>query len=141
MGSTAAIAGLVRLRSRAGAIRKARRGCCPPLSRNQITAEALIAQRKSDQILARTDAERGKELVAKGYLSKQVDDQRSAKADAADAALRAAQAQRDQAQFAIHASEADAEQIKAILTAERLKRSRAVGLTDFVDQLLTEQLP
>ena len=33
-------------------------------------AEALIAQRKSDQILARTDAERGKELVAKGYLSK-----------------------------------------------------------------------
>jgi len=78
-------------------------------------AEALIAQRKSDQILARTDAERGKELVAKGYLSKQVDDQRSAKADAADAALRAAQAQRDQAQFAIHASEADAEQVKAIL--------------------------
>jgi len=78
-------------------------------------AEALIAQRKSDQILARTDAERGKELVAKGYLSKQTDDQRSAKADAADAALRAAQAQRDQAQFAIHASEADAEQIKAIL--------------------------
>ncbi|MBN9452987.1 MAG: guanylate kinase [Bosea sp.] len=33
------------------------------------------------------------------------------------------------------------EQIKAILTAERLKRSRAVGLNDFVDQLLTEQLP
>lgn len=78
-------------------------------------AEALIAQRKSDQILARTDAERGKELVAKGYLSKQIDDQRAAKADATDAALRAAQAQRDQAQFAIQASEADAEQIKAIL--------------------------
>jgi guanylate kinase len=33
------------------------------------------------------------------------------------------------------------EQIKAILTAERLKRSRAVGLNDFVDQLLTEELP
>lgn len=78
-------------------------------------AEALIAQRKSDQILARTDTERGKELVEKGYLSKQVFDQRSAKADAADAALRAAQAQRDQAEFAIHASEADAEQIRAIL--------------------------
>ncbi|WP_089175594.1 HlyD family efflux transporter periplasmic adaptor subunit [Bosea sp. AS-1] len=78
-------------------------------------AEALIAQRKSDQVLAHTDADRGKELVTKGYLSKQVDDQRSAKAAAADAALRAAEAQRDQAQFAIHASEADAEQIKAIL--------------------------
>lgn len=78
-------------------------------------AEALIAQRKSDQLLARTDAERGRELAAKGYLSKQVEEQRTAKADAADAALRAAQAQRDQAAFAIRASEADAEQIKAIL--------------------------
>ncbi|GGF66952.1 hemolysin secretion protein D [Azorhizobium oxalatiphilum] len=78
-------------------------------------AEALIAQRKSDQLLARTDADRGKELVAKGYISKQIDDQRTAKADAADAALKAAEAQRAQAQFAIHASEADAEQVRAIL--------------------------
>lgn len=78
-------------------------------------AEALIAQRKSDQLLARTDADRGKELVAKGYLSKQIHDQRTAKADAADAALKAAEAQRAQAEFAIRASEADAEQIKAIL--------------------------
>ncbi len=30
--------------------------------------------------------------------------------------------------------------IKAILAAERLKRSRAVGLGDFVDQLLAEEL-
>lgn len=78
-------------------------------------AEALIAQRKSDQLLARTDAERGKELATKGYLSKQIEEQRTAKAEAADAALRAAQAQRDQAEFAIRASEADAEQVKAIL--------------------------
>lgn len=78
-------------------------------------AEALIAQRKSDQLLARTDAERGTELAAKGYLSKQIEEQRSAKAAAADAALRAAQAQREQAEFAIRASEADAEQVKAIL--------------------------
>lgn len=40
-----------------------------------------------------------------------------------------------------HDLQAAYESIKAILTAERLKRSRAVGLTDFVDQLLTEQLP
>jgi guanylate kinase len=33
------------------------------------------------------------------------------------------------------------ESIKAILTAERLKRSRAVGLGDFVDRLLAEELP
>lgn len=78
-------------------------------------AEALIAQRKSDQMFARNDVERGRELVEKGYLSKQVFDQRSTKAAAADAALTAAEAQREQAQFAIRASEADAEQIKAIL--------------------------
>ncbi len=40
-----------------------------------------------------------------------------------------------------HDLQAAYESIKAILTAERLKRSRAVGLNDFVDQLLTEQLP
>jgi guanylate kinase len=33
------------------------------------------------------------------------------------------------------------ESIKAILTAERLKRSRATGLKDFVDRLLGEALP
>ncbi|WNJ93265.1 guanylate kinase [Bosea sp. 685] len=33
------------------------------------------------------------------------------------------------------------ESIKAILTAERLKRSRATGLKDFVDRLLGETLP
>ncbi|MGX1741805.1 guanylate kinase [Bosea sp. NPDC055353] len=40
-----------------------------------------------------------------------------------------------------HDLQAAYESIKAILTAERLKRSRAVGLNDFVDQLLTEELP
>ena len=40
-----------------------------------------------------------------------------------------------------HDLQAAYESIKAILTAERLKRSRAVGLGDFVDQLLAEQLP
>lgn len=78
-------------------------------------ANALIAQRVSDQKLARTDADRGKELVAKSYLSQQVYDQRVTRSEVADAALRAAEAQRDQAEFAIRASEADAEQIKAIL--------------------------
>jgi guanylate kinase len=31
--------------------------------------------------------------------------------------------------------------IKAILTAERLKRSRAIGLADFVETLLDEAMP
>jgi HlyD family secretion protein len=78
-------------------------------------AEALIAQRKADQTLARTDMERGRELVEKGWLTKQVFDQRVAKADASDANLRAAEAQRDEAQFAIETAQAEVDHIEAIL--------------------------
>ena len=78
-------------------------------------AEALIAQRKADQILARTDMERGQKLVEEGWLTKQVFDQRVAKADASDADLRAAEAAREQAQFAIETAQADVERIEAIL--------------------------
>jgi len=78
-------------------------------------AEALIAQRKADQILAKTDMERGQKLVEEGWLTKQVFDQRVAKADASDADLRAAEAAREQAQFAIETAQADVEHIEAIL--------------------------
>jgi HlyD family secretion protein len=78
-------------------------------------AEALIAQRKADQILARTDMERGRKLVEEGWLTKQVFDQRVAKADASDADLRAAEAAREQAQFAIETAQAEVERIEAIL--------------------------
>jgi HlyD family secretion protein len=69
-------------------------------------AEALIAQRKSDQVFAQQDLERGRQLVDKGYLTRQVFDQRVAKAAAADAGLRAAEAQREATQFAIETAEA-----------------------------------
>jgi HlyD family secretion protein len=78
-------------------------------------AEALIAQRKAEQILAKTDLERGQPLVEKGFLTRQVFDQRVAKADAAEAALRAAEAQRESAQFAIQSAQAEVERIEAIL--------------------------
>jgi HlyD family secretion protein len=78
-------------------------------------AEALIAQRKADQVFAKTDVERGQPLVEKGYMTKQVFDQRVAKADATQAALRAAEAQRDAAQFAIQTAQAEVDQIDAIL--------------------------
>jgi HlyD family secretion protein len=78
-------------------------------------AEALIAQRKADEIFARTDVERGQPLVEKGYLARQVFDQRVAKADAAEAALRAAGAQRDAAQFAIQTAQSEVNRIEAIL--------------------------
>jgi HlyD family secretion protein len=78
-------------------------------------SEALIAQRKSDHIYAETDVERGKPLVEKGYLAKQVFDQRVTKAEVTDAALRAAEAQHEAAQFAIKSAEAEVERIDAIL--------------------------
>jgi HlyD family secretion protein len=55
-------------------------------------AEALIAQRKADQVFAKTEVERGQPLVEKGYMTRQVFDQRIAKADATQAALRASEA-------------------------------------------------
>ena len=78
-------------------------------------AEALIAQRKADQVFAQTDMARGRELVDKGWLTKQVFDQRVAKAEASDANLRAAEAQRDEAQFAIETAQAEVDHIEAIL--------------------------
>jgi len=78
-------------------------------------AEALIAQRKAERTLAKTDLERGQPLVEKGFLTKQVFDQRVAKADATEAALRAAEAQRESAQFAIQSAQAEVERIEAIL--------------------------
>ena len=77
--------------------------------------EEQIAQRKADQVFTRTDLARGQALVDRGYLSRQVFDQRVAKADSADAALRAAHAQREAAQFAIESAESEVTRIKAIL--------------------------
>lgn len=80
-----------------------------------IASDALIAQREADRLMAESDLQRGEELVKKGYLSKQMYDVRKAKADATDAALRAAQAQREQAQFAIDTAVSEVQRIEAII--------------------------
>src|SRR6516164_117121 len=79
------------------------------LKAKQALAEAnvLIAQRKSDVTLANADLERGKALVDKGFLTRQVFDQRVAKSQTSDAGLHAAQAEQEQAQFAINTAESD----------------------------------
>ena len=76
---------------------------------------ALIAQRKSDLDFARPDYERGKTLLEHGNISQQVVDQRRNKLEAAEAGYVAANAQRDQAEAAIKAAEADVERLQAIL--------------------------
>ena len=63
----------------------------------------------------RTDYERGKTLLQKGDIAQQVVDQRRNKFEAAEAAYVAANAQRDQAESAIKAAEADVERLQSIL--------------------------
>jgi HlyD family secretion protein len=89
-------------------------------------AEALIAQRKSDLEFANNDVERGKPLVEKGYMTKQMFDQRVTKAEVAQAALHAAEAQDEAAQSQIKNAQAEVERIEAILVDLTLM-SRAVA--------------
>jgi HlyD family secretion protein len=87
------------------------------LKAKQSVAEvvALIAQRKSDLDFARPDYERGKTLLEHGNIPQQVVDQRRNKLEAAEAGYVAANAQRDQAEAAIKAAEADVERLQSIL--------------------------
>ena len=78
-------------------------------------AVALVAQRNSDLAFTRTDFERGKTLLEHGNIPQQTVDLRRNKFEAADAAHAAALAQRDEAEFAIKAAEADVERLQAIL--------------------------
>src|SRR5258707_14192214 len=78
-------------------------------------AGALIAPRKSDLDFTRTDYDRGKMLIEHGNIPQQVVDQRRNKFEAAEAAYVAANAQRDEADAAIKAAEADLERLQAVL--------------------------
>src|SRR6516165_10573397 len=78
-------------------------------------AVALIAQRKSDVDFTKTDLERGTMLIEHGNIPQQVVDQRRNKFEAAEAAYVAANAQRDQADAAITAAEADVQRLQSIL--------------------------
>jgi HlyD family secretion protein len=88
-------------------------------------AEAMIAERQSDQIAAKNDLQRGQDLVEKGWMTKQIFDQRVNKAQATDALLHAAEASRDQAQFAIKTSQAEVDRIEAILVDLKLVAPRS----------------
>ena len=78
-------------------------------------AEALIAERQSDYAAAQNDLRRGQDLVDKGWMTKQVYEQRLNKAQATEALLHAAEKSRDEAQAAIVAAEADVQRLQSIL--------------------------
>jgi HlyD family secretion protein len=87
------------------------------LKAKQALAEAiaLIAQRKSDLDFTRADYERGKMLIERGNISQQMVDQRRNKFETAESAYVAANAQRDEAEAAIKAAEADVQRLQSIL--------------------------
>jgi HlyD family secretion protein len=76
---------------------------------------ADIAQRESDVEFTKKDYERGQVLVGQGWLTKQVFDKRRNAFESAEAALKSAKAQRDQAESAIKVNQADVERLQAVL--------------------------
>ncbi len=88
-------------------------------------AEAQIASRNSDLQLAQVELDRAENLAKTGAGTIQNRDQRRATYTAAAASLRAAVAQREQADFAIKTAEADVQRLKAILQDLELRAPRS----------------
>ena len=79
------------------------------------SAEANVAQKKADQVYAQRDLERGKELVGKGWMTKQVFDQRVDKANSANAALEATEKQREAARSMVASTAAEVDRVAATI--------------------------
>jgi HlyD family secretion protein len=82
---------------------------------SMVEAEAVIAERNAVLAAAKSDFERGEQLVGQFIITKQTFDQRRRNYEAAQAGVRQATAQRDQAEAAIKSSEAEVERIEAVL--------------------------
>jgi HlyD family secretion protein len=80
-----------------------------------VEAEAQIVQRNATLAAAKSDYERGVELVAKQIITQQTFDQRKRNYEGSQASVQAATAQRDQADAAIKTAQAEVERLEAIL--------------------------
>jgi HlyD family secretion protein len=78
-------------------------------------AEAEIASRQSALEFAKSDFERGQELMKTGFITKQVFEQRKRNFDSAVAAVQSFTSQRDQALSQIANSEAEVDRIQSII--------------------------
>lgn len=87
-------------------------------------AEALIAQRNSDVRLATVELQRTQELVKNGHATQQTLDHRRSTHTSAMAALRAAVAQREQANFAVKTATSEVERLKSVLADLVLRSPR-----------------
>ena len=78
-------------------------------------AEAEITSRQSALEFAKSDFERGQELMKSGHITKQVFEQRKRNYDSAVAAVQSFTSQRDQALSQIANSEAEVDRIQSII--------------------------
>ena len=78
-------------------------------------AESEIASRRSALEFAKSDLERGQALMKSGFIAKQAFEERQRNYKSAQAAVQNMTARRDQAQSAIRAAEAKAEQIESMI--------------------------
>jgi len=78
-------------------------------------AEAEIASRQSALEFAKSDFERGQELMKTGFITKQVFEQRKRNYDSAVAAVQSYTSQRDQALSQIANAEAEVDRIQSII--------------------------
>ena len=79
-------------------------------------AEAEIASRQSALEFAKSDFERGQQLMKTGFITKQEFEQRKRNYDAAVAAVQSFRSQRDQARSAINNADAEVERVQSIIS-------------------------
>lgn len=78
-------------------------------------AESLIAERNALLANAKSDFERGQQLIVNQTITQQTFDQRRRNYEAAQASVQGATAQRDQAAAAVGSAEAEVERIESVL--------------------------
>ncbi len=78
-------------------------------------AEADIASRKAALEFAKSDFERGQELMKSGFITKQVFEERQRNYELAEAEVNAMAARRDQVQASITAAEAEVQRIDSMI--------------------------
>ena len=87
-------------------------------------AEADIASRKAALEFARSDFERGQQLIKSGFITKQLFEERQRNYKSAQAAVETMAARRDQAQASITAAQAKVQQIEAMIQDLTLRSPR-----------------
>jgi HlyD family secretion protein len=91
---------------------------------SEVEADASIAQRQSELLLARQEFERAKTMSEKGSGTVQQQELRGSQLDVAEAALKAARAGLDEAVAASEAAQAEAARIQSLLEDAVLKAPR-----------------